>query len=116
MKKAFSGVSNKFKKVSINISYISKRILSFRYTLLLLLFFLWMTFLDTNSFLIHKELNDDINMLESEKKELEKKIFSDKQMIENLNNLDSMEAYGRKNYNLKKENETIYHIEILDSL
>ena len=75
-----------------------------------------MTFLDTNSFLIHKELNDDINMLESEKKELEKKIFSDKQMIENLNNLDSMEAYGRKNYNLKKENETIYHIEVLDTL
>ena len=55
-------------------------------------------------------------MLESQKKELEKKIFSDKQMIDNLNNLDSMEVYGRKNYNLKKENETIYHIEILDTL
>ena len=116
MKKAFTGISNKFKKVSINIFYISKRILSFRYTLLLLLFFLWMTFLDTNSFLIHKELNDDIIMLESQKKELEKKILSDKQMIDNLNNLDSMEVYGRKNYNLKKENETIYHIEILDTL
>jgi cell division protein DivIC len=73
-----------------------------------------MIFLDTNSFLIHKELNNDINVLESQKKELEKKIFMDKKMIDNLKNLDSLEVYGRKTYNLKKENETIFHIRNFD--
>jgi len=114
MKKIFSKHSLKIKKVSTQIFYVSKKIFVFRYMLLLLLFFIWMIFLDTNSFLIHKELNNDINVLESQKKELEKKIIMDKKMIDNLKNLDSLEVYGRKTYNLKKENETIFHIRNFD--
>jgi cell division protein FtsB len=38
----------------------------------------------------------------------------DKKMIDNLKNLDSLEVYGRKTYNLKKENETIFHIRNFD--
>ena len=114
MKKIFSKLSLKIKKVSTQIFYVSKKIFVFRYMLLLLLFFIWMIFLDTNSFLIHKELNNDINVLESQKKKLEKKIIMDKKMIDNLKNLDSLEVYGRKTYNLKKENETIFHIRNFD--
>jgi len=110
MKKTIGELSQKIKRVSSQIFYISKKIFVFRYMLLLLLFFIWMIFLDTNSFLIHQELNNDISVLESQKRELEKKIIVDKKMIDNLRNLDSLEVYGRKIYNLKKENETIFHI------
>tara|TARA_B100001093_G_C26775451_1_gene992124 strand:+ start:1197 stop:1547 length:351 start_codon:yes stop_codon:yes gene_type:complete len=114
MKKIFNKLSLRIKMVSTQIFYMSKKIFVFRYMLLLLLFFIWMIFLDTNSFLIHKELNNDIDALESQKKELENKIIMDKKMIDNLKNLDSLEVYGRKTYNLKKENETIFHMTNFD--
>ena len=70
-----------------------------------------MAFLDTHSWLIHNELNSEISQLESQKIELERNIIKDKNTIKVLQNPDSLELFGRKNYNLKKENETIYHIE-----
>lgn len=70
-----------------------------------------MIFLDTHSWLIHNELNNEVNQLEAQKIELEKNIRNDKHTIEVLKNPDSLEAFGRINYNLKKENETIFYIE-----
>ena len=76
-----------------------------------MVFLIWMTFLDTHSWLIHNELNSEISQLESQKIELKRNIIKDKSTIKVLQNPDSLELFGRKNYNLKKENETIYHIE-----
>ena len=70
-----------------------------------------MIFLDTHSWLIHNELNNEVSQLEAQKIELEKNIRNDKHTIEVLKNPDSLEAFGRINYNLKKENETIFYIE-----
>lgn len=70
-----------------------------------------MIFLDTHSWLIHNELNNEVSQLEAQKIELEKNIRNDKHTIEVLKNPDSLEAFGRRNYNLKKENETIFYIE-----
>ena len=70
-----------------------------------------MIFLDTHSWLIHNELNNELSQLEAQKIELEKNIRNDKHTIEVLKNPDSLEAFGRINYNLKKENETIFYIE-----
>ena len=39
------------------------------FTLLGIIFLLWMLFLDTNSFLIHRELDQEIKELEAQKKE-----------------------------------------------
>ena len=36
----------------------------FKYVIITVAFIIWMTFLDTNSFQIHNELNDKINILE----------------------------------------------------
>ena len=54
--------------------------------------------------------------MEAQKNELKKNIIKDKNTIDILNNPDSLEVYGRTNYNLKKENETIYYIEYRDSI
>ena len=87
------------------------KIKKMKYLIIIIVFLIWMTFLDTHSWLIHNELNSEISQLESQKIELKRNIIKDKSTIKVLQNPDSLELFGRKNYNLKKENETIYHIE-----
>lgn len=87
------------------------KIKKMKYLIIIIVFLIWMAFLDTHSWLIHNELNSEISQLESQKIELERNIIKDKNTIKVLQNPDSLELFGRKNYNLKKENETIYHIE-----
>ena len=83
----------------------------FKYLLTLIAFLIWMTFLDTNSLLIHAELNREIKKLKNKRNALNEEIFRDKSLIEKLNNLDSLEHYAREKYNLKKDNEDIFIIE-----
>ena len=75
-----------------------------------------MLFLDTNSFLIHRELDQEIKELEAQKKEYLKEIEKDASAIEQLENLDSLEKFARENYLHKKEGEKIYLIEFKDSI
>lgn len=77
-------------------------------------FIIWMVFIDSHSLIIHSELNKEIKKLESEKKALETIINNDKNTINQLNNIDSLESFARENYGHKKENETIYIIETQD--
>ncbi|PKA83812.1 cell division protein FtsB [Ulvibacter sp. MAR_2010_11] len=86
------------------------------YILILLLFIVWMLFFDTNSFLIHKELNDDIDALENNKEFYKEEIKNDKAFIEKMNDSDEIEKFAREKYYLKKENEDIFLIEHEDSL
>ena len=70
-----------------------------------------MTFLDTNSILIHAELNREIKKLKKRKDALTDEIIKDQDIINKLENIDSLEHYGREKYNLKKQNEDIFLIE-----
>ena len=79
-------------------------------------FTLWMLFWDSNSFLIHHELNNDIEKLENEKKYYRKEIVKDYKAIEALKNEEGLEKFARENYYMKRENEDIYIIEYQDSL
>ena len=88
----------------------------YTYLIILILFLIWMFFLDTNSWLIHNELNKEIKKLELQKDALEKIIEKDKTEIKLLNNPDSLEKFARENYRHKKENETIFIIENNDSV
>ena len=71
----------------------------------------WMTFLDTNSLLIHAELNREIKKLKKKRNALSEEILRDKSLIKKLDNVDSLEHFAREEYNLKKENEDIFIIE-----
>jgi len=79
-------------------------------------FTLWMLFWDSNSFLIHHELNNDIEKLENEKEYYRKEIVKDYKAIEALKNEEGLEKFARENYYMKRENEDIYIIEYQDSL
>lgn len=86
------------------------------YTLLGVGFVVWMLFLDTNSWLIHRELNLEINELNAHIEQLQKEIKKDKKAIEQLQNIDSLEKFARENYWHKKENEQIFLIEFKDRI
>ena len=83
----------------------------FKYLLILLAFMVWMTFLDTNSLLIHAELNREIKKLKNKRNALSEEILKDRSLIKKLDNVDSLEHFAREEYNLKKENEDIFIIE-----
>ena len=83
----------------------------FKYVIITVAFIIWMTFLDTNSFQIHNELNNEIKMLEKKKQALIEETKKDKELIDKLKDIDSLEHFARENYNLKKENEEIFIIE-----
>ena len=91
-------------------------ILSSTYALILLLFIVWMVFFDTNSLLIHRELDQDIEALEKNKEFYREEIEKDKAFIEKMEDTSEMEKFAREKYYLKKPQEDIYIIEHEDSL
>ena len=85
------------------------------FLLVTIIFIVWMLFFDANSWLIHKELNNEIDALNTKKEFYESEIKSDEKEIKILQTPDGIEKYAREKYNMKKENEDIYIIET-DSL
>ncbi len=84
--------------------------------LILILFIVWMLFFDTNSYLIHNELDSDINALEENAEFYQNEIDHDKTFIKKMEDSNEMEKFAREKYYLKKENEDIYIIEHEDSI
>ncbi|MDO7138850.1 FtsB family cell division protein [Algibacter lectus] len=79
-------------------------------------FLIWMIFFDANSWLIHHELNTDIEALENEKEYYQREIENDNKAIKKLSSEDGLEKFAREEYFMKRENEDIYIIEYEDSL
>ncbi len=86
------------------------------FILIVVLFAIWMLFFDANSYLIHKELNTEINELEAEKEYYNKEIQKDKKAIKELSNDLGVEKLAREKYYMKKANEEIFIIEYEDSI
>jgi len=87
------------------------RVISNKYVIILVLFVIWMGFFDENSFLNHRELDEEIDKLENANDYYKKQIEADQKIIDNLNDPDSLEKYAREEYKMKRENEDIYIIE-----
>ncbi len=86
------------------------------YVLVLTVFVVWMVFFDTNSLLIHWELQQQIDNLEKQRDFLHEEIEKDKKIIEKLSDPEELEKFAREQYYLKKKNEEIYLIEYEDSI
>ncbi|PKO99273.1 MAG: septum formation initiator [Bacteroidetes bacterium HGW-Bacteroidetes-2] len=93
-----------------------RRFLGNKYALILLVFAVWMLFFDTNSLLVHKELNDEIKELDNNKVYFQQEIEGDKEFLEKLKDSSELEKFARETYFLKKENEEIFIIEHEDSI
>ncbi|MGM5469977.1 FtsB family cell division protein [Flavobacteriaceae bacterium LMO-SS05] len=86
------------------------------FVIILVIFAIWMLFFDANSYLIHRELNKDMDALEAEKEYYKNEIEKDKKAIEELSTEEGIEKLAREKYYMKKDNEEIYIIEYEDSL
>jgi cell division protein FtsB len=87
------------------------KIISNKYVLLLLIFGCWMFFLDSNSWLIHHELDQEVNELQENKEYYQNEIAKDRTTIEKLNDSFELESYARQHYYMKRADEDIFIIE-----
>jgi len=86
------------------------------YVITSLLFLFWMIFMDTNSLIFHKELNNEIRDLTEQRNKLKIEIEKDKKLIKDLNDIDNYEKFARENFYMKKDDEEIYIIEYKDTI
>ena len=75
-----------------------------------LLFVLWMLFFDSNSYLNHNRLSNDINQLQKDKQHYKEEIKKDSIALEELSSPQGLEKFAREKYHMKKENEEIFLI------
>lgn len=81
------------------------------YGVIIILFIIWMIFFDSNSFIIHNELNNDINELNDQKSYYEKEIAKDNIELQMIQSDSGLEKYAREKLYMKKDNEEIFLIE-----
>lgn len=81
------------------------------FVLIVLVFAVWMTFFDENSYLVHREFNKEIDELEKTIKFYEDRINEDRETIKKLQDSLELERFAREKYLMKKKNEDIYLIE-----
>ena len=87
------------------------KIVSNKYLLISLLFAVWMLFLDNYSYMDQRQINNQIDELQDNKKYYQDEIRKDKENIKLLKNQDQVEKYAREKYYMKKDSEDIYIIE-----
>ncbi|MXV38359.1 hypothetical protein GO491_06660 [Flavobacteriaceae bacterium Ap0902] len=87
-----------------------------KYFIVGLLFLVWMTFFDQNSYYLHKEIDEDIEKLTDEKTYFEKEIEKEEKQLNQLKkDPEQYERLAREKYLMKKENEDIFVIIKKDS-
>jgi cell division protein FtsB len=87
------------------------KIVSNKYLLISLLFGVWMLFLDNYSYMDQRQINNQIEELQDNKKYYQDEIRKDKENIKLLKNQDQVEKYAREKYYMKRENEEVYLVE-----
>ena len=70
-----------------------------------------MIFFDSNSLIIHNDLNNDINELGVQKSYYEKEIAKDNIELQLIQTDSGLEKYAREKLFMKKDNEEIFLIE-----
>jgi len=94
------------------------KILGNRRNLMLLIgvvYIIWMLFFDENSYLSHRDLNNEIKETQKTNAFYKKQIAKDRKMISDLQNKDSLEKFGREEYLMKRKDEDVFIIDV-DSL
>ncbi|MBJ7880819.1 FtsB family cell division protein [Gelidibacter salicanalis] len=86
------------------------------YVLIFVVFAGWMLFFDANSYLIHRELNSEMDDLEEARDHYKREIKKDEKAIKAISTEEGLERLAREKYYMKRENEEIYIIEYEDSI
>ena len=81
------------------------------YVIIIIIFVIWMIFFDSNSILVHNELNDDINDLNDQKEYYNNEIEKDNIELNQIKTDSGLEKYAREKLFMKRDNEEIFIIE-----
>lgn len=82
-----------------------------KYLVIFAAFLIWMVFIDTNSWVIQRDLNKKIEKLEDRKEFYKNEISNDRKALDEINNNPEMlEKYARERFFMKKKNEDIFII------
>jgi len=81
------------------------------YFIIIMLFIIWMLFFDSNSWLVHRELNKKVSKLENKKDFYKEGIQKDKEELIKMKTDTGLEEYAREKLFMKKEDEEIFIIE-----
>lgn len=88
------------------------RFLLNKYLIVTIAFIVWMIFFDQNSYLIHKELDNQIKELNYDKINFSQKLKSENEKIERMkSDTSEIEKVARERHFLKKEDEDIFVVE-----
>ncbi|TPD65905.1 FtsB family cell division protein [Flavobacterium microcysteis] len=107
-------MKNPFKNITSRYPFL--RFFGNRYVLVLVLFIVWMVFLDSYSLLEQRVLNKETKEREDNKKYYQDEIKLDDEKIKLLKNPDQIEKYAREKYYMKRDSEDIYIIEFEEDL
>jgi len=86
------------------------------YVVILSVFAIWMLFFDTNSLMIQRELQHEIDELAAQKIFLIQEINKDRAALKELNRPEAMEKVAREKYQYHRADEDVYLIEFKDSI
>ena len=81
------------------------------YSIIITLFIIWMIFFDSNSIIVHNELNHDIGKLNEQKMFYINEINKDNKELDLIQSDTGLEKYAREKLFMKKDNEDIFIIE-----
>tara|TARA_Y100000766_G_scaffold242468_1_gene220784 strand:+ start:266 stop:565 length:300 start_codon:yes stop_codon:yes gene_type:complete len=81
------------------------------YVIIIIIFVVWMIFFDSNSILVHNELNNDINDLNNQKEYYKNEIERDNIELNQIKTDSGLEKYAREKLFMKRDNEEIFIIE-----
>lgn len=88
-----------------------KRIFTNRFTLILVAFVAWMAFFDQNNMLRQLKLSKELDVARQQEQFYKNEISNDSLAVFQLqNDINAVEKFGRENYNMKKDDETIFLI------
>ncbi len=82
-----------------------------RFIIAVIIFLIWIIFIDDNSLIYLHGLDKDINELEQKKEFYQKGIKQQKKELKDLKNDQKLQKYAREKLLMKKEGEDIYIIE-----
>lgn len=96
------------KKLKQNIIF---KTLTNTFVLIFIPYAVWMLFFDENSYLVHSQLDSEIEELERTISTYKEKIEKDQTTIKKLKDSIELIRFAREKYYMKKPNEDVYIIE-----
>jgi len=82
-----------------------------RFSIAIIVFIIWVIFIDSNSYFFLQKLDNTIHELKDKKAFYEEGIKHEKQEFKDLSNDKKLQKYARENLLMKKDGEDIYIIE-----